>query len=78
MNLLEDKIKSSNNISGKKLLSGDALWSALMIVQKRLGHSSIATTERYLTFRKDFSIALTVQSDFEKHLMQIGDNYEGK
>jgi hypothetical protein len=43
-----------------------------------LGHSSITTTERYLTFRKDFSITLTVQSEFEKYLMQVGDNYGGK
>lgn len=79
MNLLEDKIKSTNHNStmGRELLSGDALWSALMIVQKRLGHSSITTTERYLTYRKDFSIALTVQSEFEKHLMQVSDDYEG-
>jgi len=80
MNLLEDKIKSTshNSIMGRELLSGDTLWSALMTVQKRLGHSSITTTERYLTFRKDFSIALTVQSEFEKHLMQVDDNYGGK
>lgn len=80
MNLLKDKIKSTSNnsIMWRELLSGDTFWSALMVVQKRLGHSSITTTERYLTFRKDFSITLTVQSEFEKYLMQVGDNYGGK
>jgi len=42
-----------------------------MNVQRRMGHSSLTTTERYLNYRKHYAVALSVQTEFERHLMNV-------
>ena len=72
MNLLENAIGTNKDARDDDVgQSSDTLWTALMNVQRRMGHSSITTTERYLNYRKHYTVALSVQSEFEKHLMDI-------
>ncbi len=75
MNLLEEAISTVKDARGGAEIkfTSDNLWTALMTVQRRMGHNSITTTERYLNYRKHFSVALSVQSEFEMHLMNVAE-----
>ena len=77
LNLLEDHITqlSSNESDGHNSSHTNSLWPALLSVQKRLGHSSITTTERYLSYRNNYQLALSVQSEFENHLREIVNSH---
>jgi len=62
MNLLEEKLSQLSDQSD--------VFKVLMDVRDRLGHTSISTTEHYLNYRKNTRIALGVQSEFERYMMQ--------
>ena len=71
MNLLEDNLgQHTSSLDG---MNTNNLWSVLMLIQKRLGHSSITTTERYLNYRKQIEFAVTTQTDFENYLISMVD-----
>lgn len=70
MNLLEEKTNES-----VPALHGDInkpdYFSILMHVRERMGHSNITTTEKYLNYRKNFKIAIQVQSEYEIYLENL-------
>ena len=47
------------------------LSHALMHVKERMGHSSLLTTERYLTFRNKNKIKEQAQDDYEQYLIEL-------
>ena len=61
MNLVDDRLRL---IEDKKY----TLKEALDFVQVRMGHSSPATTDRYLSFRSRLKIAYAVQDGWEATL----------
>jgi integrase len=62
MNLLEEKLSP--------LSDQRDVFKVLMHVRDRMGHTSIATTEHYLNYRKSTRIAIGVQSEFERYMME--------
>ena len=72
LNLLEEKLNLVQQGNAK-------LLDVLMHVRNRMGHNNLSTTERYLEFRKKHDLAISTQSEFEKHLMSLveeGAHYE--
>lgn len=61
MNLIEDHMNNSNksDISQLRLLD---------LVKRRLNHSSVEVSMRYLRFRADHPLIANAQSEFESHL----------
>jgi len=47
------------------------LSHALIYIKERMGHSSLSTTEKYLTFRNKHKIKEQAQDDYEKYLMEL-------
>ncbi len=66
MNLLEEKLSQSTDQA--------ELFKILMYVRDRMGHTTISTTENYLNFRKNYHLAISIQSEFEKYLVQQIEN----
>jgi integrase len=71
LNLLEEKLSQS----GEK----NSLFTSLMFIKTRMGHSKLSTTEHYLEYRKKYKLATHIQSEFEQHLVEVlqgGDDDE--
>jgi integrase len=66
INLLEEKLCSIED-------GRDKLFDVLMLIRERMGHSSIASTERYLNYRKQNEFIVNAQSKFEKFINTMVD-----
>lgn len=70
MNLLEEKLKQLPDLRDEA-----KVMRALGFVQKRMGHSDISTTQRYLNYKNEKAMLVTAQSNFEKHLQEMAESY---
>jgi integrase len=59
--------------SGRGGVHTITLKEALDFVQVRMGHSSLMTTERYLSFRSRLKIARAVQDGWESALERMAN-----
>jgi len=62
MNLLEEKLSQLSD-------SAD-FFTILVQIRDRMGHASIATTESYLNYQRETKLAVSIQSEFEKYMME--------
>lgn len=53
----------------------DRMHYVLTIVQERMGHSDLLTTQRYFRYREMKNTALQAQSKFELHLQTLAESY---
>lgn len=62
MNLVEEKQSTLSNTAD--------LFNVLMFVRDRMGHCKLSTTENYLNYQRKTKLAVSIQSEFEKYIMQ--------
>ena len=77
MNLLEDRLVDHplDDISTQRQPN---FFRLLMYIRQRMGHTNLATTERYLNYRKNFKLASHLQHGYEDYLESLLKAVEGR
>ncbi|MVF14457.1 hypothetical protein FT643_20170 [Ketobacter sp. MCCC 1A13808] len=76
MNLLEDRLVGHplDDISAQNQPN---FFRLLMYIRQRMGHTNLATTERYLNYQKNYKLAAHLQYGYEDHLESLLKAVEG-